>query len=174
MSSNKIIVLMGSKSDLSFSMRIGQFLRKERFKVEHKYAIASAHRTPELLIKKLKDYEKSQKKIVFITIAGLSDALSGVVAGYSTYPVISCPPDIEKFGLLKAFSSVMMPLGVPVLFTPKPENAAFAALKIFALTDSTIRKQVKDFIEKSAKKVIQEDNEIALQKKDNIQGEHML
>ena len=35
---------------------------------------------------------------MYITVAGLSDALSGFVSGSTNYPVIACPPDFEKLG----------------------------------------------------------------------------
>ena len=68
--------------------------------------VNSAHRDPEKLLTDLKGYEESGDRIVYITIAGLSDALSSIVAGYTTNPVIACPPDIEKFGFPKIFSSI--------------------------------------------------------------------
>jgi len=157
----RIIVLMGSKSDLPFAERIGGFIKKEGFNVECEYAVSSAHRTPDLLIEKLRSFEKSGGRIVIITVAGLSDALSGTVAGFSTYPVIACPPDIEEHGFAKIFSSVMTPTGVPVLLAARPENAALAAVKILALFDPSLRSQIKGYINKKREQVIEADREIS-------------
>ena len=152
---------MGSKSDLPFAERIKGFIEKENFQVECEYVVASAHRTPDLLIEKLREFEKSQDDIVIITVAGLSDALSGVVAGSSTYPAVACPPDIEKHGLAKIFSSVMTPSGVPVLLAAKPENAALAAVKILALSNPSLRLQIREYINKKREEVVKANREIS-------------
>lgn len=157
----RITILMGSKSDLPFAERIGGFIEKEGFNVECEYAVSSAHRTPDLLIEKMREFEESDDHIVIITVAGLSDALSGTAAGSSTYPVIACPPDIEKRGLAKIFSSVMTPTGVPVLLAARPENAALAAVKMLALSDPSLRLQIRRYINKKREEVIEADREIS-------------
>ncbi|MCK4885402.1 AIR carboxylase family protein, partial [Candidatus Bathyarchaeota archaeon] len=78
MPEEKIIVLMGSPRDLPFASKIKDFLKKEGFPVACIYNAASAHRTPQKLLDDLKEYEASGNNIVYITVAGLSDALSGV------------------------------------------------------------------------------------------------
>jgi 5-(carboxyamino)imidazole ribonucleotide mutase len=161
----KIVVLMGSKSDLDFASRIKQFLEKERFPVECEFNVASAHKTTRKLLTDLANYEKSDSKIVFITVAGLSDALSGVVAGYTRYPVIACPPDSKDFGWAKAFSSMMMPKGVSVVFVSNPDNAALFAAKILALSNPEIRKKVSAFRERLEKAVYKAAREVREVKK---------
>ncbi len=161
MTNQKIVVIMGSKSDYTFAQRIGDFLEKSGFTVKCEYNVSSAHRTPDTLLEKLKKYTDSGDAIVFVTVAGLSDALSGIVAGISTYPVIACPPDIETSGWIKAFSSVMTPTGVPVLLVSKPENAALAALKILALADPLLRNGIERYMERNRKEIMQADKEIA-------------
>jgi len=69
---------------------MGQLLK--RFEIEFEQRIVSAHKTPKELLKILKDYEKKRGKLVYITIAGRSNALSGVVDANTKYPVIACPP----------------------------------------------------------------------------------
>jgi 5-(carboxyamino)imidazole ribonucleotide mutase len=161
----KIVVLMGSKSDLSFASRIKQFLEKERFRIECEFNVASAHKTTKKLLTDLAEYEKSDGKIVFITVAGLSDALSGVVAGYTRYPVIACPPDSEEFGWAKAFSSIMMPKGVAVTFVSSPENAALSAAKILALSSPRIREKLSAFRNRLEKAVYEAAKEVRETKK---------
>jgi phosphoribosylaminoimidazole carboxylase PurE protein len=141
-----IIVIMGSGSDLPFAERIRKFLVDEKVPVKCRFEVASAHRTPDVLLQRLETYEESGRDIVYITVAGLSDALSGVVAGCTKHPVIACPPDLEKFGWAKAFSSAMTPKGVPVLLATRPENAALAAAKILALTDRGLYKNVEEYM----------------------------
>ena len=160
MASQRIIVLMGSKSDLTFARKVGEFLKQEGFNVECKYVVSSAHRTPDILLQKLKEHEREGDNIVYVTIAGLSDALSGVTAGFSTRPVIACPPDIEKYGPMKAFSSVMTPTGVPVMLVSKPENAALAAVKILAIGNPSLNQEVEAYIQKKRKEVVEADSEV--------------
>jgi 5-(carboxyamino)imidazole ribonucleotide mutase len=160
MPKEKIVVLMGSKSDYDFAKRIQQFLEKEGFPVRCEFDVASAHKTTKKLLDDLAEYEKSGDHVVFITLAGLSDALSGVVAGYSKYPVIACPPDSEQFGWAKAFSSIMMPKGVAVTFVSNPENAALAAVKILALSNPELQKKVIDFKKRLEKTVFDAAREV--------------
>jgi 5-(carboxyamino)imidazole ribonucleotide mutase len=102
---------------------------------------------------KLERFEKDDERIVFITVAGLSDALSGVVAGSTRYPVIACPPDSKTYGYAKVFSSAVTPQGVAVAYVPRPENAALSALKILALLDGGLRSKVEAYLERLRLKV---------------------
>ena len=157
----RLVVFMGSKSDLPFAKRIGNFLAKEGFSLKCEYSVASAHKTPEFLIKKVSEYEQSDDDLVYITIAGLSDALSGVIAGRTKHPVIACPPDFEKYGWSKVFSSVMTPIGIPVMFISTPENAALAALRILALNDPSLRQEIERFQTKKRDEVTGADKKIS-------------
>jgi phosphoribosylaminoimidazole carboxylase PurE protein len=168
MPEEKIVVFMGSPRDLPFAAKIKDFLKKEAFRVSCIYNVASAHKTPEKLLKDLKEYEKSRDKIVYITVAGLSDALSGVVAGYTRHPVVACPPDSEKHGGVKVFSSTAMPNGIPVAYVVKPENAALLAIRIFALSNLDLKKCLDKFTKKMTKAVYDGEEEVKkfIQKKD--------
>jgi len=161
----KIVVLMGSKSDFDFASRIKQFLEKEKLPIECEFNVASAHKTTKKLLTDLARYEKDYDKIVFITVAGLSDALSGVVAGYTRYPVIACPPDSKEFGWAKAFSSIMTPKGVAVTFVSNPENAALSAAKILALSNPEIKKRVSAYRERLEKAVYQAARDVREKRK---------
>jgi 5-(carboxyamino)imidazole ribonucleotide mutase len=160
MSNQKIIVLMGSAGDLNFASRIGDFLKEEDFPVTCTYNVASAHRTPQKLLKDLQEYQDSGENLVFITVAGLSDALSGVVAGFTKYPVIACPPDSEKYGSNKVFSSTAMPKGIPVAYVSKPENAALAAVKILALSNPLLYQSLGRFKQKMEESVYESAEEV--------------
>lgn len=160
MPKEKIIVLMGSKRDHKFASRIGDFLREEGFPITCEYNVASAHRTPQKLLNDLQEYENSGDNIVLITVAGLSDALSGVVAGYTKYPVIACPPDSEKYEGAKIFSSVAMPKGIPVAYIPKPENAALAAVRILALSNNRLYESLRRYKQKTERSVYEGAEEV--------------
>jgi 5-(carboxyamino)imidazole ribonucleotide mutase len=168
MPKEKIVVLMGSPRDLHFAAKIKDFLKKEKFPVSCVYNVASAHRTPEKLLNDLKAYEKSGDNVVYITVAGLSDALSGVVSGFTRFPVIACPPDSDKHGGAKVFSSTAMPKGIPVAYVAKPENAALVAVRIFALANPELRELLEKFKQKMSKEVYKGAEEVkkVTQKKD--------
>jgi len=168
MPKEKIVVLRGSPRDLPFASKIKDFLKKEGFPVACVYNVASAHRTPQKLLNDLKEYEESGEPLVYITVAGLSDALSGVVAGYTRFPVIACPPDSEKHGGAKVFSSTAMPRGIPVAYVAKPENAALVAVRIFAMSNPDLKKNLDKFKQKMAKVVYESAEEVKklTQKKD--------
>jgi phosphoribosylaminoimidazole carboxylase PurE protein len=121
------------------------------------------------LLTDLAEYEKSDSKIVFITVAGLSDALSGIVAGYTRYPVIACPPDSEEFGWAKVFSSIMMPKGVAVTFVSNPENAALSAVKILAVSNPKLRRKVIDFKQRMTEAVYEAAKEVGEKQKGQAQ-----
>jgi 5-(carboxyamino)imidazole ribonucleotide mutase len=168
MPEEKIVVLMGSPRDLPFASKIKDFLKKEKFSVACVYDVASAHRTTQKLLDDLKEYEESGEPLIYITVAGLSDALSGVVAGYTQYPVVACPPDSEKYGGAKVFSSTAMPRGIPVAYVAKPENAALVAIRIFAISNPYLKKRLDEFKQKIAKAVYEGAKEVKkiTQKKD--------
>jgi 5-(carboxyamino)imidazole ribonucleotide mutase len=159
MPEEKIVVLMGSPRDLPFASRIKDFLKEEKIPVTCVYDVASAHRTPQKLLKDLQEYEENGN-LVYITVAGLSDALSGVVAGYTKYPVMACPPDSEKYGGAKVFSSTAMPRGIPVTYVAKPENAALAAVRVLALANPALNESLSRFKEKMEKSVYEGAEEV--------------
>lgn len=173
MAKQKIVIWMGSSSDIPFAHRIGDFVEEERFSVQCEYRVSSAHKTPEKLLKELKAYERSGDNIVYITVAGLSDALSGVVAGYSNYPVIACSPDAEKHGWSKVFSSIMTPRGVAASYVAKPENAALMAVKILALSDPSLYREIERFMQKMRKTVEKADEKLREKEVFELHREHI-
>ncbi len=173
MTEEKIIVLLGSGSDLPFAYRVRDFLRDSKFPVKCVYRINSAHRNIGKLLDDLKGFEQSGDKIVYITIAGLSDALSGVVAGNSRNPVIACPPDLEKHGLPKAFSSMMMPKGIAVNLVSSPENAAFAAVKILALSNHSLQTLIVEYMNGLRAAVAKADANLLEKKEHERELEHI-
>jgi 5-(carboxyamino)imidazole ribonucleotide mutase len=125
-------------------------------KVDYEFRVASAHKTPEKVLEILKELEG--EKIVYITVAGRSNALSAFVDANTSKPVIACPPTSEKFGGADIYSSLRVPSGIGSLVTIEPEGAAVAAAKILALEDSEQEKRVKEHqLEK--KKEIEKANE---------------
>jgi 5-(carboxyamino)imidazole ribonucleotide mutase len=142
----KAIVLMGSERDLEFCREIAKYLKL--LGVEYAFRVASAHKTPEQVLAILKEFEK--EKIVYLTVAGRSNALSAFVDANTSKPVIACPPYSEKYGGADIYSSLRVPSGIGSTVTIEPEGAAIATAKILALEDKELAKRVTDY--QSAKK----------------------
>jgi len=150
----KVVIVMGSKSDFNFAKKIGECL--EKFGVSYEYRVASAHKTPEKLLKILIEYDK----VVYVTIAGRSNALSGFVDANTPNPVIACPPYSDKFGGADIFSSLRMPSGVAPMVILEPENCALAVAKIIALYDENVRRKVEEYQKRKKEEVEKADEEL--------------
>ena len=138
-------ILMGSKSDEPHARKIAEHLAK--FGIKAELYVASAHKVPELVLDIVNDFNKSSDDIVYITIAGRSNGLSGVTAANSVHPVIACPPFSDKADYLaNIHSSTMMPSDTPAMVVIDPQNAAMAAIRILALTDKKLKKKIAEHI----------------------------
>ncbi|MCK5547483.1 MAG: AIR carboxylase family protein, partial [Thermoplasmata archaeon] len=97
-----IHIVLGSKSDLKVGEKATNILKQ--FDVDYEISIASAHRAPSFL----SELVKSSKAEIFIAIAGLSAALPGMIAAYTTRPVIGVPVS-GKVNLDSILSILQMP-----------------------------------------------------------------
>jgi 5-(carboxyamino)imidazole ribonucleotide mutase len=132
------VILMGSERDLEFCREIAKHLKA--LGVDYVFRVASAHKTPEKVMEILKEFEK--KNVVYVTVAGRSNALSAFVDAHTAKPVIACPPYSEKFGGVDIYSSLRVPSGIGSLVTVEPEGAAIAVAKIFAVEDEDLAKRL--------------------------------
>src|SRR5215217_5946816 len=135
-----VIILLGSKSDVEHRAAIARGL--DRFGVTHETRIASAHRVTRYLLDLVDSYEGDGRPHVYVTVAGRSNALSGVVDANSRHPVIACPPYGERFGGMDLLSSVRMPGGVAPMLVLDPEAAPLAAAKILAVADPALSERI--------------------------------
>ncbi|HDJ23299.1 MAG TPA: AIR carboxylase family protein [Candidatus Aminicenantes bacterium] len=152
----KVIIIMGSKGDLEWSKKAALLL--EELGIPMVMRIASAHKVPLKVLEIIKEYETEE--VVFITVAGRSNALSAFVDAQTARPVIACPPYSDKFGGADIFSSLRMPSGVCPLVVLEPEQAALAAAKILALKDNELARRIKKY--QDHKKTIIENDDQAL------------
>lgn len=150
-----VLVILGSKSDLDVGRKAIAIL--ERFDVEAKMVIASAHRTP----KRVKEIVGTSSAKVFIAIAGLSAALPGVIASTTTRPVIGVPVS-GKINLDSMLSVLQMPQGIPVAAVglDHGENASLLAISILALSDEKLNKKLLEYREELADNVIKDSKEV--------------
>jgi 5-(carboxyamino)imidazole ribonucleotide mutase len=151
----QVIVLLGSKSDAEHRNAIAQAL--DKFGITHVTRIASAHKVTSYLLDILSDYEQDGLPHVYITVAGRSNALSGVVDANSRHPVIACPPYGERFGGMDILSTVRMPGGVAPLLVLEPAAAALAAAKILGIGSPEISQRVAEMQEATRQQAIADD-----------------
>lgn len=154
----KAVIIMGSKSDMEFCDKIKSSLASLTIPADLR--IASAHRTPEYLLKLLREYATSGDQIVAVTVAGLSDALSGVVAAQRLFPVVACPPDLDRYDLPKVFSTAFTPSDVPVAFVNDPTKAANFVAQIFALTNRQLQESIAKITSEKKTQVEKADAEL--------------
>ena len=152
----KVAILMGSKSDLDHCRRIASAL--EGFGIEVVFRVSSAHKTPQRLLEMVKELEDEVE--LFVTVAGRSNALSGMVDGQTYRPVIACPPPSDRFGGADIFSSLRMPSGIAPLVILEPEAAALAAAKIIGLKDEGVKEKVIEYQRDRQREIEQADEEV--------------
>jgi len=141
----KALFLMGSKSDQEFANKIIGEL--DNWGIESEGLVASAHKVPEKVYEIVKKNNESNENIVYVTIAGRSNGLSGVTAANSIHPVIACPPFKNKDDFtVNINSTLMMPSDTPVMAVVDPKNAALAVARIFALKNDELREKIRERI----------------------------
>jgi len=134
----KTVIVMGSERDLDFSREIAKYLKL--LGVAYEFRVASAHKTPLVVLDILKEFES--ENVVYVTVAGRSNALSAFIDGNTSRPVIAVPPYSEKFGGADIYSSLRVPSGIGSVVTIEPEGAALAVAKILALNDADLLEKV--------------------------------
>ena len=153
-----VIILMGSKSDLDHCQKIAATCKQ--FGIDTVMRIASAHKTAGRLLDLLTTYEADPRPKVYITVAGRSNALSGMADANVSSPVIACPPSSSSFAGADIYSSLRMPSGVAPMVILEPTNAALAAAKIFGLSNPEVRAKVKEYQENHRQRLYAADEEL--------------
>jgi len=132
-----VSIAMGSDSDLEIMRGAAKTL--DEFGVPYEMVITSAHRTPG----KTEKYAKGAKDRgvkVMIAGAGYAAHLAGVIASFTTLPVVGVPLDTSSLnGLDSLLAMVQMPSGIPVptvtIGKSGAKNAAILAVEILALSN---------------------------------------
>jgi len=156
--SDEVVFILGSEKDEDFIKPATDFLSD--LGIEYDVRIGSAHKTPEKVLEILGKYEK-EEGVVFITVAGRSNALSGFVDANTTSPVLACPPYSDTFSGADIFSSLRMPSGVGPMVVLEPKNAALAALKILSFRKPTLAEKVESYREELRDNIEESDEEIS-------------
>ena len=148
MKNTKVSIVMGSDSDLLI-MSEAEIILKE-FGVSSEMTVISAHRSPILAHKYA---ENASKRGVKVIIAGAGGAahLAGVIASFTTLPVIGVPIKSKNLdGVDSLFSTVQMPPGIPVATVAinGAKNAGLLAIEILATSDKNLEKKLVKYKKK--------------------------
>lgn len=139
------VLFLASASDTGFAQQIAEGLAA--FGVPLETVIASAHKAPERVLEHLKRFNARTDPTVVIAVVGLSNGLGGMLAGSCVHPVITCPAFQDRADYLtNIHSSLQLPGDVPALTILHPANAALAAVKILAASDTSLRRKVEEHI----------------------------
>ena len=140
-----VAIFLGSDSDLLVMSETAKVL--EEFNISYKITISSAHRSPELTIKNIENFQKQGVKVI-IAAAGLAAHLAGVIAAHFPLPVIGVPLKGGALnGIDSLYSTVQMPPGIPVATVgiDSAKNAGHLAIQILATGDKKLEKKLMEY-----------------------------
>ena len=158
--SKKVAVVMGSDSDLETMKPCISRLRS--FGIPAEVRIISAHRTP-AAAEQFASQARENGFGAIIAAAGKAAHLAGVLAAYTTLPVIGVPIKTSMMGGLDSLlSMVQMPKGIPVacVAVDGSDNAAILAAQILALSDAELAEKLTQFKSQMAAEVAAKDQKI--------------
>ncbi len=156
----KVAIVMGSNSDLPVVK--GAIEQLKNFGVEFEARVISAHRTPY----QAEEFAKTAKDngiAVIIAAAGKAAHLGGVIAAYTTVPVIALPIKSSFMdGLDSLLSMVQMPSGIPVatVGVNAADNAGILAVQMLALSDKELADKLEAFKKDMAEAVAKKDEKL--------------
>ncbi|XP_044912273.1 multifunctional protein ADE2 isoform X7 [Felis catus] len=132
----RVVVLMGSTSDLSHCEKIKAACGK--FGIPCELRVTSAHKGPDETLRIKAEYEGDGIPTVFVAVAGRSNGLGPVMSGNTAYPVINCPPLTPDWGAQDVWSSLRLPSGLGCSTILSPEGSAQFAAQIFGLNNHLV------------------------------------
>ena len=165
---SQVAIVMGSNSDLPVVRGAIDVLKT--FGVDFEAHVISAHRTPAKAEEFAKKAASSGVKII-IAAAGKAAHLGGVIAAYTTLPVIALPIKSSFMdGLDSLLSMVQMPTGIPVatVGVNGSDNAGILAVQMLALSDEKLSEKLEKFKADMAAAVDEKDKKLQKELYDNI------
>ncbi len=154
---SKVALVMGSKSDWAVVKPAADILKS--FEVEVEVRVISAHRAPD----ETHEFAASARERgieVIICAAGKAAHLGGVMAAYTTLPVIGLPVKTDMMGGLDSLLSIVqMPSGIPVatVGVNGGENAGLLALQILGIKYPVIADKLAAYKQKMKEKIAADD-----------------
>lgn len=156
----KVAVIMGSDSDLETMKPC--IARLKSFDIPVEVRVISAHRTP-AAAEQFASAAKENGFGAIIAAAGKAAHLAGVLAAYTTLPVIGVPIKTSLMGGLDSLlSMVQMPKGIPVacVAVDGADNAAILSAQMLALSDSDLADRLTRLKSDMAQEVAQKDQKM--------------
>ena len=156
----KVAVIMGSDSDLETMKPC--IARLKSFDIPVEVRVISAHRTP-AAAEQFASAAQENGFGAIIAAAGKAAHLAGVLAAYTTLPVIGVPIKTSLMGGLDSLlSMVQMPKGIPVacVAVDGADNAAILSAQMLALSDSDLADRLTRFKSDMAQEVAQKDQKM--------------
>lgn len=153
----KVAVLMGSKSD--FLVVKPAVVALKNMGVETEVRVISAHRTPDEA-HEFASAAKADGIEVIICAAGKAAHLGGVIAAYTTLPVIGLPVKTDMMGGLDSLLSIVqMPSGIPVatVGVNGGENAGLLAAQILSIKYPDIATALSEYKRCMREKINEDD-----------------
>lgn len=153
----KVAVIMGSDSDLPVAQKAVDELKG--FGIPYEVHVMSAHRTPDAAGQFAKNAAQNGFGVI-IAMAGMAAHLAGVLAAYTTLPVIGVPcKGGAADGLDALLATVQMPAGVPVATVALGggANAAILAAQMLALSDEELAQKLLAKKQQMAQAVAEKD-----------------
>lgn len=156
----QVAIVMGSNSDLPVVQ--GAIDQLKSFGVDFEAHVISAHRIPQRAEEFAKLAKENGVKVI-IAAAGKAAHLGGVIAAYTTLPVIALPIKSSFMdGLDSLLSMVQMPTGIPVatVGVNGADNAGILAVQMLAVSDSALAEKLDKFKADMAKAVEEKDKKL--------------
>lgn len=155
MTTVQVGIVMGSSSDREIMNIAAQILND--FNVPYFMTVASAHRTPEKVLRIAQRAENEGWKLL-IAGAGMAAHLAGFLAAHTALPVVGVPMDSSPLnGLDALLSTVQMPGGIPVacmgIGAAGAKNAALFAIEILANHDPELKEKLRIYRRDMARKI---------------------
>ena len=160
-----VSIIMGSTSDMPIMKKASEFLND--MEIPFEINALSAHRTPEMVEDFASNAHSNGIKVI-IAGAGGAAHLPGVVAAFTTVPVIGvpCRSSISIDGWDSILSILQMPPGIPVATVGLDGslNAGILAAQILSTDNQEIHKKVASYKENLKSKIVKANNDLAVHK----------
>ena len=156
----KVGLVLGSDSDIPVMKKAFDLFNE--FGVECEVLLASAHRTP-AEVREFASTAQDRGLSCIIAGAGMAAHLPGVIASYTTLPVIGVPLESGSLkGMDALLAIVQMPSGMPVatMAINGAKNAALFAIQIGAVSDPELAAKYKAYREKMTRQVMEKNDKL--------------
>ena len=160
-----VSIIMGSTSDMPVMEKAAEFLND--MEIPFEINALSAHRTPQMVEDFATNAKNNDIKVI-IAGAGGAAHLPGVVAAFTTVPVIGvpCRSSISIDGWDSVLSILQMPPGIPVATVGLDGslNAGILAAQILATDNEEMHEKILAYKKNLKQKIVKANEDLASHK----------